>query len=52
MVGIQSGSIVASEDFETIRLQLSGVVLNMAAGVLGSGTVQSKFKFSVVQRCV
>ena len=50
--GIQSGSIVAREDFKTIRLQLSRVILNMAASVLGSGKVQSKFKFSVVQRCV
>ena len=37
---------------ETIRLQLTGVVLSMAGNVLGSGTVQRKFKFSVVQRHV
>ena len=39
-------------DLETIRLQLAGVVLSMAGSVLGSGTVQRKFKFSVVQRHV
>ena len=37
---------------ETIRLKLTGVVLSVAGTVLGSGTVQRKFKFSVVQRHV
>ena len=39
-------------DLETIRLQLAGVVLSMAGSVLGPGTVQRKFRFSVVQRHV
>ena len=39
-------------DLETIRLQLAGVVLNMAGGVLASDVVQRKFRFSVVQRHV
>ena len=33
-------------------LQLAGVVLNMAGGILRPGTVQGKFKFSVVQKHV
>ena len=52
LVRVCNGCIVTRGDLETIKLQLAGVVLNMPGGVLGSGTVQSKFKFSVVQRCV
>ena len=37
-------------DLETLRVQL--VDVNMAGVVLGSGIVQRKFKFSVVQRLV
>ena len=37
-------------DLETIRLQLAEFALNKANGVLGSGTVQRKFKFLVEQR--
>ena len=44
--------MVPREDFAILRLQLASVVLNTAGGVLGSGTVQRKFKFSMVQRCV
>ena len=49
LVGVQNGCIVTRGDLETIRLQLEGV-LKMAGGVLGSGTVQRKFRF--VQRHV
>lgn len=37
---------------ETLRLKLAGVVWSVAGSVLGSGTVESKFKFSVLQRHV
>ena len=52
LVGVQNGCIVTRGDLETIRLQLAGVVLSMAGSVLGPGTVQRKFRFSVVQRHV
>ena len=35
-------------DFKTIRLQLAGFVLTMAAGILGSGLIQRKCKFPFV----
>ena len=50
MVGVWNGCIVTREDLETIRLQLAEFALNKANGVLGSGTVQRKFKFLVEQR--
>ena len=49
LVGVCNGCIVTRGDLETIKLQPAGVVLNQPGGVLGSGTVQRKFKFSVVQ---
>lgn len=52
LVGVQNGCIGTRGDFETVRLQLAGVVLNTVGGVLGSGTIQRKLKISVVQRCV
>ena len=47
LVRVCNGCIVTRGDLETIKLQLAGVVLNMPGGVLGSGTVQRKCKFSV-----
>lgn len=44
--------MVTKGHLETKGLQLAGVVLNMAGGVLGADTVQRKFRFSVVQRRV
>ena len=41
------------ETLRPMRLQLAGAILNMAGGVLGSGTIQRKFKASeMVQRWV
>ena len=39
-------------ELETIRFQLTGVVLNTAGDVLESGIAQRKFRFSVLQACV
>ena len=52
LVRVCNGCIVTRGDLETIKLQLAGVVLNMAVGVLGSGMLQRKSKFSVILRYV
>ena len=49
-MGVPNGCIVTRGELETIRFQLTGVVLNTAGGVLESGIAQRKFRFSVVQR--
>ena len=50
LVGVQDGYIVIGESsLETTRLQLAGVVLKMADGVLEFGTVHRKSKFPGVQ---
>ena len=53
LVVVQNDYIVGKgENFETTRLQLaiaSRCALKMAGGILESDTVQTKFKFSVVQ---
>ena len=45
LVGVCNGCVVTRGDLETIKLQPAGVVLNQPGGVLGSGTVQRKFRF-------
>lgn len=49
-MGVPNGCIVTRGELETIRFQLTGVVLNTAGDVLESGIAQRKFRFSVVQR--
>lgn len=52
LVGVQKGCGVTRGNVETIRLQLAGGVLQTVRVVLGSGTVQGKFRLLVVQQHV